>query len=142
MKSSDIKLATVLTYAGTLPLIACLVSYLWPITGIDRMLVAHAYGAVIISFLCGIHWAAFLFFPEKCPRYYLVSSNVVALLSWASLLIVDQGIARFLQPLCFLFLFALDARLRDQAIIPGWFYILRRNATAIVVLCLLALAWL
>jgi hypothetical protein len=72
----------------------------------------------------------------------LISSNVVALLGWGTLLISYPSIARFLPPLCFLFLFALDGRLHVKAIIPDWFYTLRRNATAIVVLCLMALAWL
>jgi hypothetical protein len=142
MKESDINLAKILTYAGTLPLIACVLSGIGPVPGFDRSLVAQTYSAVIISFLCGIHWAAFLFFPEKCPRYFLISSNVVALLAWGTLLISYEVIARFLPPLCFLFLFALDSQLRMKAIIPNWFYTLRRNATAIVVLSLLALAWL
>ena len=141
MKHSDIRLAKILTYSGTLPLIACLVISVWPMPGFDRSLAAQTYSAIIISFLCGIHWAAFLFFPEKCPRYYLVCSNAVALLAWGTMLIPYQGIARFLPPLCFLFLFALDSKLWEQGIMPEWFYILRRNATAIVVLCLLTLAW-
>lgn len=142
MKQADINLAKALTYSGTLPLIACVVSSIWPMTGFDSSLFAQTYSAIIISFLCGIHWAAFLFFPEKCPRFYLISSNVVALLAWGTLLIPYQGIARFLPPLCFLFLFALDSRLRVQGIIPQWFYILRRNATAIVIFCLAVLPWL
>ena len=142
MKQTDITVAKILTYSGTLPLIACVISSVLPVTGLDRSLLAQTYSAIIVSFLCGIYWAAFLFFPEKCPRYYMIISNVVALLAWGSLLIAVHGITRFLLPLLFLFLFALDTRLRELAIIPEWFYILRRNATAIVVFCLVVLAWL
>ena len=141
MKPSDVNLAKILTYAGTLPMMACVVSSVVPVPGFDSILVTPTYSAIIISFLCGIHWTAFLFLPEKCPRFYLISSNGVALLAWGTLILPYQGIARFVPPLCFLFLLALDSRLREQGIIPDWFYTLRRNATTIVVLCLVTSAF-
>lgn len=44
-------------------------------------LIVQTYIAIIISFLSGIRWVAFLFFPKKCPRYFLLSSNVVTRLA-------------------------------------------------------------
>lgn len=140
MKKSDVNLARILTYSGTLPLVACVVLIFAPIAGVDGNLLAKTYGAVILSFLCGIHWAVFLFFAEKCPHQLLISSNVLALLAWCSLLGIDQRIAFALQALCFLILFVLDFRLHRAGILPEWFYNLRRNATVIVVVCLSALA--
>jgi len=140
MKNSDQILAGTLTYSGTLPLAACVVLMFAPIAGMDGNAMARTYAAIILSFLCGIHWAVFLFFSEKCPRNLLISSNVVALLSWYSLLLADQTTALVLQAFCFLGLLALDLQLRNAGIVPGWFYHLRRNATAIVVLCLATLA--
>ncbi len=140
MKKSDINLARILTYSGTLPLVACVVMIFAPIAGVDGNLVAKTYGAIILSFICGIHWAAFLFFAEKCPHQLLITSNVLALLAWCSLLGAHQKIAFALQALCFLILFALDFRLHNAGILPEWFYHLRRNATVIVVLCLATLA--
>jgi hypothetical protein len=84
MKQNQIKLAKILTYSGTLPLIASVVTHYFPLTGWDSTLIAGTYAAIIISFLCGIHWAAYLFFANKCPRNLLISSNVVALLAWTA----------------------------------------------------------
>jgi hypothetical protein len=138
MKPSTIHLAKILTYSGTLPLVACVFLTYMPVAGIDSNLIAKTYAAIIISFLCGIHWAVHLFFAEKCPRNLLLTSNVVALLAWSSLLIPNQQIAKLLQVLCFIYLLTLDLKLRSAGILPEWFYGLRRNATVIVVLSLMA----
>jgi imidazole glycerol phosphate synthase subunit HisF len=68
MKQGDINLVNILTYAGTLPLIACVLSGVWPVPGFDKSLVAQTYSAVIISFLCGIHWAALFCSSRKNAR--------------------------------------------------------------------------
>jgi len=140
MKQRQITLAKILTYSGTLPLIASVLSIYFPLAGFDSALIATSYAAIIISFLCGIHWAVYLFFSEKCPRNLLITSNVVALLAWTSLLATHQPIVIVLQALCFLYLLTLDLKLRDEGILPQWFYSLRRNATIIVLLCLAMLA--
>jgi hypothetical protein len=54
--------------------------------GLDYSLALLAYGATIISFLCGIHWAVFLFFSQNCPRNLLFHSNAISLLGWLSVL--------------------------------------------------------
>jgi hypothetical protein len=136
MNRRNIILAKLLTYSGTLPLIGCAAAMLMPIGAIDAGFLARTYSAVIISFLCGIHWAAYLFFSEKCPRNLLVTSNIIALIAWLSLITAPQGISLLLPPFCFLYLLMLDMKLRDCGILPEWFYHLRRNATIIVVLCL------
>ena len=142
MKKSSVILAKFLTYSGTLPIIGSALSIFFPVAGFDAVFIATTYSAIIISFLCGIHWAAYLFFVEKCPRNLLITSNFIALLAWASLINRNQAINTLFQALCFLYLLALDLKLRDAGIIPEWFYALRRNATIIVVLCLAILALL
>lgn len=136
MNPRNIILARLLTYSGTLPLIGCAIAMLIPIGAIDTGFLARTYSAVIISFLCGIHWAVYLFFSEKCPRNLLVTSNIIALIAWLSLITAHHGIYLLIQPFCFLYLLTLDMKLRDVGILPEWFYHLRRNATIIVVLCL------
>jgi hypothetical protein len=136
-------LATLLTYSGTLPLIACVITVLLQPDIVYTGLFALTYGATIISFICGIHWAAHLFFPEKCSRNLLITSNVVTLAAWVSLLLTSpQSVSFLLQIFCFLYLLTLDMKLRVAGIIPEWFYRLRRNASIIVVLCLSVLAGL
>lgn len=136
MKENHIKLAKMLTYSGTLPLIVSLLFTQFPLFLVDTKLVVNAYSAIIISFLCGIHWAVYLFFAEKCPSNLLLTSNAVALLAWGSLLIEPQFLSNALQVLCFLYLLTLDLKLCVAEILPGWFYSLRRNATVIAILCL------
>jgi len=140
MKQLDITIAKTLTYSGTLPLIGSAVILYFPVAGLDGAFIASTYSAVIISFLCGIHWAAYLFFADRCPRNLLITSNIVALLAWVSLLAVNQLTTGLLQILCFGYLLALDFKLRDTGILADWFFRLRRNATIIVVLCLLLIA--
>ena len=148
MKQLDITVANTLTYSGTLPLIGSVILLYFPtmiapalpLAGLDGAVIASTYSAVIISFLCGIHWAAYLFFADRCPRNLLIISNIVALLAWVSLLLANQLAAALLQAACFVFLLGLDVRLRDAGIYPEWFFRLRRNATLIVVICLLLIA--
>lgn len=139
MKQDHIKLAKILTYSGTLPLIVSVLLTQFPLSVIDARGIASAYSVIIISFLCGIHWAVYLFFAEKCPSNLLLISNAVTLLACSSLLIEQQSISKALQVLCFLYLLTLDLKLHIAEILPEWFYSLRRNATIIVVLCLSAM---
>ena len=135
------RLAQVLTYAGTLPLIGCaLVAWTRSPPGVDTAVISIAYGAVIASFISGIHWAASLFFSARCGSLPLIVSNVIALLAWISLLLGNPLWGCLLLALCFVSLLMLDHRLHAQAVLPTWFYRLRRNATVIVVSMLLLVA--
>ncbi|MFN8911347.1 MAG: DUF3429 domain-containing protein [Alphaproteobacteria bacterium] len=135
----SITLAKILTYSGTLPLFATALLIYFTTDGLNFLFVVLTYSSIIISFLSGIHWAVYLFFAEKCPHNLLITSNITALLGWASLLFPNQLITLLLQILCFLYLLMLDLKLRNAGILPQWFYGLRRNATTIVILCLVTL---
>jgi hypothetical protein len=136
MKQSNAKLAKALTYSGTLPLVASAICSYFPVQGFDSALIARTYSAIIISFLCGIHWASYLFFSDKSPRNLLITSNAIALLAWGLLVLAQQPLATLLHVLCFLYLLLLDIKLYHAKILPEWFYHLRRNATIIVICCL------
>ena len=101
---------------------------------------ALTYGAIILSFLAGIHWAIYLFFADHCPRNLLLTSNSIALIGWASLGVDLFPVALGLQAICFLYLLILDLKLHRAGLLPTWFFHLRRNATAIVVVCLMIVA--
>lgn len=136
-----LRLAQGLVYAGSLPFLACaLLAWTGPIAalpGLDPVGVAAAYGAVIASFIAGIHWAMHLFAGERCGDNLLIASNIVALLAWSALLIGGAwGLALLIA--CFATLFALDCRLHRRGLWPVWFFRLRRNITAIVIGALLA----
>jgi hypothetical protein len=136
-----LRVAQGLVYAGSLPFLACaLLSWMGPIVGmpeVDPVAVAIGYGAVIASFIAGIHWAVHLFAGARGGDNLLIASNVVALIAWGALLIGGAwGLALLIA--CFAALFALDRRLHSRGIWPLWFFRLRRNITAIVTTALLA----
>lgn len=133
---SSSRLAQFLTYAGTLPLWGALLHSLMPFLPIKAALVANTYGAVIVSFLSGLHWAVYLWHAEKLSRNLFITSNITALLAWLAVLLPDPFYSLGLLIWCFLYLLVLDWRIAAAGIYPAWFYTLRRNATAIVVILL------
>jgi hypothetical protein len=137
MNSYDTKLTKLLTYSGTLPLVICAIAIKSPLESIDWSFIASAYSALIISFLCGMHWSIHFFVTKKCPQNLLLTSNATTLLAWLTLLIYPSSIAFFLQIVCFLYLLNIDHKLHNANILPSWFYNLRCNASFIVVLSLI-----
>lgn len=133
---SPIRLAQLLTYAGTLPIWGAVLHSQLPFLPIDATLLAITYGAVIVSFLSGIHWAVYLWHAEKLSRNLFITSNITALLAWLTLLLPAPFYSLGLLIWCFLYLLVLDWRIAAAGIYPTWFYALRRNATAIVVILL------
>lgn len=137
MNPSPQRLAQGLTYAGALPLVlAAMALSLGNVSSAEAMWICMTYSAIILSFLSGIHWAVYLFFAAQCPRNFLLTSNITALLAWLSLLAMDSPRALLLQIACFLYLLVLDATLHAAGLLPRWFFALRRNVTTLVVLTL------
>ena len=136
MNEKNILVARVLTYTGIMPFIFFGMAVAIHVDSLDYSLALFAYGAVIISFLCGIHWAVFLFFSQNCSRNLLFHSNAISLLGWLSVLPVMSYLTFALQILCFLYLLILDLELYRNKAIPLWFFQLRLNATIVVVLLL------
>jgi hypothetical protein len=144
--SPNPRLAQGLTYAGTLPLIACaLLAWAPSLAGSSEVAnaptIALAYAAVIASFIAGIHWAASLFFAARCGHLPMIASNVAALFAWSTLLLGDARLGCLLLVPCFMSLLAIDHGLRTKGVLPGWFFALRRNATLIVASALLLVAF-
>jgi hypothetical protein len=140
MAQSNQRLAQLLVYSGAIPFIACVcVSVLgWDI--FDARWYGITYGAVILSFLAGIHWGVYLFLSPSCPYNLFITSNIAALLGWLSLLIFPHWGSSLLLILCFSWLLLIDHKLFKLDIIPDWFYRLRVHATIIVIVSLLSLA--
>lgn len=139
MRQSQIILATILTYAGALPFIACIALRLLEFETIDTMAIITTYGAVILSFLCGIHWSVYLFCADTCPKNLFIRSSIIALLAWVSLLVKNNDLTFVIQIICFLYLLLLDYKLKNLEILEHWFYHLRRNVTCVVTSSLLSL---
>ena len=138
LSGKNMRVAQILSFCGAVPFIAALAAL--PLQQSAYWLhLAIFYGAIIISFLAGTHWAVFLFFSTRCPRNLLFSSTSLALVAWLSVLIIQQPLVFVLQCLCFLVLLVADYNLMLASIWRPWYFRLRRNVTIIVITCQLAL---
>ena len=131
MDNSKYALAKYLAYAGTLPFVGSWLFALFSDSffGLEYSTIALTYGAVICSFVAGIHWGIYLF--KDAPVNLFLHSNIAALMSWLSLLLLPQmGFALLI--VCFLYLLLIDIRLQNAGIHHNWFMRLRYHATTIV----------
>ncbi len=136
MQRTHMRWAKTLTFMGSLPFMGAILS---PWIGIDHLHSHYfvlTYGAVIISFLSGIHWGLFMAHAHDTRLNLLITSNVFALLAWGSLLLLQPLLAVSVQIVCFLVLWLIDKRLVAEAVIRPWFFRLRTQITAIVLFCL------
>jgi Protein of unknown function (DUF3429) len=92
-----------------------------------------AYGAVILSFLGGVHWGRALAGPgEPVPGW----SVVPALLGWLAAAWMEPAPALILLIVGFWAAFIVDMRAVAAGRFPGWYLQLRRPLSALVVLAL------
>tara|TARA_R110000868_G_scaffold42980_1_gene145099 strand:+ start:2774 stop:3208 length:435 start_codon:yes stop_codon:yes gene_type:complete len=131
MSRDNQRIATVLTLAGITPIWILLA--LRPLVFVDTLaLAALGYGAVIASFVCGVHWGLFMARYRVMPFNLLVTSNVGALAAWAMLLLGQVSLPTGFVGLALVLagLLALDWRLVQRGGIAPWFWRLRWMATA------------
>lgn len=131
----DKPLYTVLALAGTAPFVACA---LLPLAGIDAIAplgdlheLAARYGLVILCFLTGIHWATYLYKPEKSPANLFIISNAVLLVVWFSYELVALPFALATQFVAFAMLLAIDFRILTARVITPHYFRIRSIATAV-----------
>lgn len=140
----DTRWVMALTLAGGLPfitavLMAALGVHLLTLSGPD---IAITYGAVIASFLCGLHWGLVLGGRAQAT-WLLILSNVLCLLAWAGALLALSGwpkAALTLQTAVFLSLLAVDHVLMRRGWLSAAFFRLRVVITCVVVACLIGVA--
>ena len=129
-------LAQCLMYAGVLPFFgAAIILAVKPnFLGLNYDSVILTYGAVIASFVAGIHWGIYLF--KDPPLNLFIHSNIAALLAWSAVLVADRRGA-FILLLCFLYLIVIDRHLSKAGVIEGWYLRMRLIATTLVIVALL-----
>lgn len=119
--------------------IACLVlTSAWKTAAVNGLL---TYGAVILSFLGGIHWGAAMTKSIVHPTHSvdpgrLGISVVPSLVGWAALLI-DARYGLVVLAIGFVGNVLLDRRLTRQGLVPPWYPRLRQPLTMIVVATLI-----
>lgn len=130
MTPGNIRLAQYLTYFGIIPPWLALALHLTP--GLSWAgFAALAYGAVIASFLCGMHWGLFMQATKPMPINLLLTSNAGALAAWAMLLVSlwSASVAFIGLAIVLGVLLVIDRRLLSHCVIEHWFWTIRRNAT-------------
>jgi hypothetical protein len=141
------RVATILTYAGTVPFLACAAILLFGQhmgLGSLRQFAGQAittYAAVIVSFLGGIQWGVALATHEQQPqtaKSLFLLSVVPSLLAWA-MLFLPNGSSRVIVAIFLVgFVWVIDALLHLQQVLPTWFFRLRSIVSAVVMASLIA----
>lgn len=141
MQRVQILWAKSLAALGAIPFIAAVFAQFAGMAEYHTTYLSLTYGAVIISFLSGIHWGVYLTHSQETRINLLVSSNLLAILAWLSLLFLVPVTQFLIQITCFIALLLIDRQLAADGVIERWFYQLRKHITLLVILCMLILLW-
>jgi hypothetical protein len=138
-------LATLLGVAGLLPFIGAGLAGLGP-QGDRAMMALVAYGAVILSFLGGVHWGFALQDPaERGQRQRLLLGVAPSLVGWVALLLamavrVEAGVA--LLALGVLGATIVEARAQRAGMMPRGYMTLRYGLSGVVIVVLVVVVFL
>lgn len=133
--------ALLLGLAGLLPLVAAALAVLILDPWAHPLIrfAAQVYGALILSFLGGVHWGlAMAAGPAGMHGARLAWSVVPSLVGWPALFLPPVWSLAVLI-VTFGILGIVDTRLARHGTIPGWYGPLRRALTLAVILCLAVL---
>ena len=137
--------ANILGYSGTIPFISLAVILLLdassttpaasgPAASGLAASALHLYGAIILSFLGGLHWGRIACNPDIKPsdKWFLIYSVIPSLMGWSSYLLSDiwQGEALMLIA-GFIISYVIDIRFIRLGAWQSWMKPLRTNLTLI-----------
>jgi hypothetical protein len=126
--------AAALGYGGLVPFVGCAIAML-AIPGTDaRHLAGRAllgYGAVILSFLGGVHWGLVLRGPAARAAGMLAAAVIPSLVGWATLLLPFETAAA-LQVAGFGGFWLYEHRMLGPQVLPSAYLELRRWLTLVV----------
>ena len=137
--------ANILGYSGTIPFISLAVILLLdassttpaasgPAASGLAASALHLYGAIILSFLGGLHWGRIACNPDIKPsdKWFLIYSVIPSLMGWSSYLLSDiwQGAALMLIA-GFIISYVIDIRFIRLGAWQSWMKPLRTNLTFI-----------
>jgi hypothetical protein len=129
---------TPLGYAGLLPFVACAALILWAPEEATRHVAGRAlvgYGAVILSFLGGVHWGLVLRGGATRGAGMLAIGVLPSLVGWAALLLPFDAAAA-VQAGAFGGLWLYEHRVLGPAVLPPAYLALRRSLTLVVIAAL------
>jgi len=137
-------IARILGYGGALPFLcgAIAASQQLVVLGLSPDHLLLNYGAVILSFLGGLHWGRVITSPYTDGRSdsaWLIWSVCPSLLGWLTLLLPVK-VGAVVLSLCFLAALQIDQKLFREHIWPSWMRPLRLQLSLIAVGSLTSLA--
>ena len=130
-------IARVLGYGGALPFLcgAIFANKQITVVGLAPAHLLLSYGAVILSFLGGLHWGRVITSPDANGRpdsTWLIWSVFPSLLGWVALLL-PLKVGAVVLSLCFLAALQIDQKLFREQIWPAWMRPLRLHLSLIAV---------
>ncbi len=136
-----------LGYAGLIPFVVLApASLLDPHHGLTWSDALYAYGAVILSFVCALHWGFAMALPgldDARRTRTMLWSVVPSLIAWPALLLVPTDAAALLV-IGFVLHYVQDRRLARHAALPSWYLPLRLQLTTVACITLITgafVAW-
>ena len=140
---NTVLIARVLGYGGALPFLcgAIAASQQVDVLGLAPAHLLLSYGAVILSFLGGLHWGRVItssHVDERTASSWLIWSVCPSLIGWAALLLPVKGGAVILS-LCFLVALRVDQKLLSEHIWPAWMRPMRLHLSLVAVSSLTSL---
>ena len=137
----DTQLVKQLTYAGTIPFLlgalALTLNINIPLSKHYFEILLMSYTLAIVSFLSGTHWAIGLLYPEKAPTNLFALSNLLTLLVWFLFAVSCAGLFYLVSAAVFGALLWVDQKLFRASVISRAYFQLRKQATGVVVICLI-----
>ena len=134
--------ASILGYSGTIPFISLAVilllantSFTTPVASALAASALHIYGAIILSFLGGLHWGRIACNPDIKPsdKWFLIYSVLPSLIGWSSYLLADIWQDTALMLIAgFIISYVVDIRFIKLGAWQSWMKPLRTNLTLIV----------
>lgn len=134
--------ASILGYSGTIPFISLAVilllanaSFTTPAASALAASALHIYGAIILSFLGGLHWGRIACNPDIKPsdKWFLIYSVLPSLIGWSSYLLADIWQDTALMLIAgFIISYVIDIRFIKLGAWQTWMKPLRTNLTLIV----------
>lgn len=132
-----------LTYMGALPFVIfnlMLVLHFDFVLSTEFIFKAFlTYGAIIMSFLAGMHWGLAITVSQPVSAYLLLSSNVVAILAWLCLILNIHFLALILLGVLYLYQLLIDCKLAKDRLIAKGFLLTRIVITVIVCICFMSM---
>jgi hypothetical protein len=133
--------ASILGYSGTIPFISLAVilllanaSFTTPAASAIAASALHIYGAIILSFLGGLHWGRIACNPDIKPsdKWFLIYSVLPSLIGWSSYLLADIWQDTALMLIAgFIISYVIDIRFIRLGAWQSWMKPLRTNLTLI-----------